>query len=461
MTETLEIGLLGRIRFGDGNIDKLPKKSQALLAYLAANPGRAIPRDQLADLLWSTSGPEQARHSLRQGLAAVRRALGPDARDLIATVGTDVLLAADAVDVDLHRFETLAPSMASADLTAANALYRDEFLAGFDIASEPFMAWVGVERARLESMACGVLRRLAAVLSDAGEHDAAIAAAQRLVALDPLHEDGHRVLMQLYALVGRRVEAIRQFSTLSDNLRRELDVAPDQNTVAVARAIRAASSTPALLSAEDVADRNAIGSDAETGSGGPLHEVAEGAATIRPLETDRRTNGATIPGVLAVSAIAPHAVSAGTWRDANPSSWLRLLAALSLVGAFVTAAGAGIWYHALLRFDGEWTVQLVCETNPMARGYTFHFPAQVKDGLLHGERGIAGKPGWLEIEGPIGADGRAILKARGLTNEPSRTYYAVETGTPYGYTLEARFNGTNGHGKRIELRACSVSFTKI
>src|SRR5271169_3098174 len=88
MTKIIEIGLLGRIRFSDSNIDKLPKKSQDPLAYLAVNPGRAIPRDQLVDLLWSTSGPEQARHSLRQGLAAVRRALGPDARDLIATVGT-------------------------------------------------------------------------------------------------------------------------------------------------------------------------------------------------------------------------------------------------------------------------------------------------------------------------------------------------------------------------------------
>src|SRR5271163_101299 len=221
--KTLEIKLLGQFRHG-GSYGDLPKKAQALLAYLAMNRGRAIPRDQLADLLWSTSGPEQGRQSLRQSLATVRRALGADARGVIETVGADVLLAASgAIDVDVQRFETLAQSTATADLAGANELYRGEFLADFDVPSEPFMDWVRVERARLEATACGMLRRLAAALSDAGEHDAAIAAAERLITLDPLREDGHRLLMQLFASVGRRAEAIRQFAICKDSLRRKAE----------------------------------------------------------------------------------------------------------------------------------------------------------------------------------------------------------------------------------------------
>ncbi len=244
--KTLEIKLLGQFRCS-GSHDDLPKKAQALLTYLAMNRGRAIPRDQLAELLWSTSGPEQGRQSLRQSLAAVRRALGADARGMVETVGTDVLLAASgAVDVDVQRFETLAQSTVTADLAAANALYRGEFLADFDVPSEPFMDWVRVERTRLEATACGMLLRLAAALSDAGEHDAAIAVAERLVALDPLREDGHRLLMQLFASVGRRAEAVRQFAICKDNLRRQLDVAPDAKTVALAQAIQAEGPTLAL-----------------------------------------------------------------------------------------------------------------------------------------------------------------------------------------------------------------------
>ena len=60
----------------------LPKKAQALLAYLAMQDGRPVPREQLAELLWGASGGEQARRSLRQCLMSVRAALkaGGDAR---------------------------------------------------------------------------------------------------------------------------------------------------------------------------------------------------------------------------------------------------------------------------------------------------------------------------------------------------------------------------------------------
>jgi len=253
------IKLLGQFRHRHGNYDGLPKKAQALFAYLAMNRERTIPRDRLADLLWSNSGPEQGRHSLRQSLAAVRRALGADARDLIGTIGNDVLFAAsDRVDVDARRFEILAQSTALADLVAANELYRGEFLADFDVPSEPFMNWVRLERTRLEATACGMLHRLAAALSEGGEHDVAIAAAQRLIAFDPLREDGHRLLMQLYARVGRRGEAIRQFATCRDCLRRELDVAPDDETIALANAIRAGALAHGPPGVSSKADRDAM-----------------------------------------------------------------------------------------------------------------------------------------------------------------------------------------------------------
>src|SRR5580704_4771032 len=240
MAKVLEIRLLGAFQHADGSHDGLPRKARALLAYLVMNPGRAIPRDQLADLLWSTSGSEQARQSLRQCLALVRRALGTGLQDLIATVDRDALsVSPGAVDVDARRFEALAQSTSIADLAAADERYRGPFLTDFDVPSEPFMTWAGVERARLESIASSVQRRLAVALADTADHEGAAAAARRLVARDPLNEDGHRLLMELYASAGRRAEALRQFATLSENLRRELDVAPDKKTVALARAIRA------------------------------------------------------------------------------------------------------------------------------------------------------------------------------------------------------------------------------
>jgi len=58
------------IRSGDGALVTIgAKKSQALLAYLAMKPAQHVSREKLAGLLWSSTGPDQARQSLRQTLS--------------------------------------------------------------------------------------------------------------------------------------------------------------------------------------------------------------------------------------------------------------------------------------------------------------------------------------------------------------------------------------------------------
>ena len=112
------------------------------------------------------------------------------------------------------------------------------------------------------------------------------------------------------------------------------------------------------------------------------------------------------------------------------------------------------------RFDGNWNITLVCPTDKTADGYTYHFPALVKNGLLHGEHGTTGNPGWLALDGTIQADGSATMNAKGITNIPRFAAYQVRTGTPYAYTVNAHFDGSSGTGRRIELRACTLTFVK-
>jgi DNA-binding SARP family transcriptional activator len=88
---------------------------------------------------------------------------------------------------------------------------RGEFLADFDLDSEPFGDWLAAERDRTLDMVCNILRQVAADQDAAGEHEAAIQSGRRLVALDPLSESGHRALMRAYAHAGRRAEALRQY----------------------------------------------------------------------------------------------------------------------------------------------------------------------------------------------------------------------------------------------------------
>lgn len=80
-----------------------------------------------------------------------------------------------------------------------------------------------------------MLRRLLRHRVDSGVPDGAIAAATRLLALDPLDESIHRTLMRLHAEGGRRGAALRQYEACATILRRELDIEPDAETRALHR----------------------------------------------------------------------------------------------------------------------------------------------------------------------------------------------------------------------------------
>ena len=205
----LSIGVLGSLVIErDGcRLGKVPKKARALLGYLAAQGGQAISRERLADLLWPYQGSEQARHSLRNCLLELRKALGSSAaRHLVADFANCRI---DEVVVDLDRFERLSRSLDRAELQAAAELYRGEFLADFDLDSEPFQEWLAAERDRTLALICDILQRLTAAHDAAGESDAAIQSGRRLVALDPLSEFGQRALMRAPGAAARRCASIR------------------------------------------------------------------------------------------------------------------------------------------------------------------------------------------------------------------------------------------------------------
>lgn len=112
------------------------------------------------------------------------------------------------------------------------------------------------------------------------------------------------------------------------------------------------------------------------------------------------------------------------------------------------------------RFDGAWETILSCENAGRALGYSYKFQSSVKNGTLHGERGVKGKPGWLQLDGVILTDGSADLYAQGLVGAAETAVGRRPAGTDYGYHVDAKFSGDAGAGKRVEGRACSVTFTR-
>src|SRR6185295_17643357 len=98
----------------------LPKKTQALIAYLALAP-RPVTRVELATLLWGETGRSQAQQSLRQTLSGLRQSLGKQADVLVADAQL-VGLERGGFESDAHAFETLAAKADTGSLAQAAAL---------------------------------------------------------------------------------------------------------------------------------------------------------------------------------------------------------------------------------------------------------------------------------------------------------------------------------------------------
>ncbi len=229
----MQVRLFGRLAVtaDDGKPVKIAgKKHQALFAYLAVNAGKAQPRERLAELLWGDRFDEQARQSLRQAISKLRKDLSDTEEELLLTDGDDITLNSDVILVDAIKFEQLAATESSGALEEAATLYRGAFLDGFNIKEKGFEDWIRSERLRFGELAADVLAKLSRYQAGSGDANAAIHTTKRLIAVDPLGEEGHRALMRLYAEKGKRALALKQFQTLETALRSELDTEPDADT---------------------------------------------------------------------------------------------------------------------------------------------------------------------------------------------------------------------------------------
>ncbi len=118
------------------------------------------------------------------------------------------------------------------------------------------------------------------------------------------------------------------------------------------------------------------------------------------------------------------------------------------------------------RFDGKWLTKLTCPPKGNTEGYTWQFDSVIQNSNFHGERGTAGEPGYLLIEGKIAEDGKAKLSANGIvaSRKYSRGVFAHK-GEEYSYNIKAQFKETEGTGTRDEGlgivgRPCTFEFAK-
>ncbi len=198
------------------------KTRELLLFLLVHEDGRT--REQVGAALWPEASSAQVRNNFHVALHHLRRALH-HAEWVRFERDRYRLDVQGAVRFDARDFEdAVTKAMRAARRGAfpvdavrdALSLYRGDFLDG-----EPVGDWHFEVRDRLARLHADALAASGAALLSAGRHDEAIAAAEQLVAKDPLSEGGYRTLMMARARGGDRDGALREFRRLEAVLRRE------------------------------------------------------------------------------------------------------------------------------------------------------------------------------------------------------------------------------------------------
>lgn len=242
------------------------RKPAALLKMLALAPGNRLHREQVMDALWpemdaaSSANLRKAIHHARNALEDV----GPGSGALIRTDGDVVSLAAAGLSIDVELFRTsLAAARRARDVDEyrrAIALYRGELLP-----DDRYDDWAGGPRRELHVEFRAGLAELAGLLEAGGDLDAATAVVRRLVATEPTREESHVSLIRLYALAGRRSDALGQYEHLRRLLDEELGTEPGPETQQLFEEIRARRGDEPELTAdlwERVGDLRVLSGDA-------------------------------------------------------------------------------------------------------------------------------------------------------------------------------------------------------
>lgn len=238
---------MGAFRLDDGSASTFhirTRKARALLAVLVLQ-GRSMPREAMADILWSDRGPAQARSSLRQAIFELLHS-DADAGSLLIADRQQLAVRDEAVVSDLELISKTASKGEWAGLLALLESSDCGLLTNLDGLDSEFDDWLRMQRSREPA------RTLALVVTAIERRSAeigppvAIALVDEILRLDPVSEEATRLGMRLAQEAGDSAATHRYFSTLRARLRTEYDAEPAVETVEAFAALKVRRPMPGL-----------------------------------------------------------------------------------------------------------------------------------------------------------------------------------------------------------------------
>jgi DNA-binding SARP family transcriptional activator len=206
----------------------LPMGCQRLVA-LVALADRPIRRSRIAATLWPDTSEDRARANLRSALWRVS-----SVADVLVTSAWHVGLA-DGVAVDYR-----------AEVAAFNRLNDSRHDIAHDLALAQEIGgrcgellldwgedWVMVERERFRQIRLQTIDALGERLCESGRYRDALRVVLAGMAMDPLRESPHRLMVKAHLRLGNVADAIRQYRTYERLLDEELGVQPTRELTAM------------------------------------------------------------------------------------------------------------------------------------------------------------------------------------------------------------------------------------
>ncbi|UCF09315.1 MAG: tetratricopeptide repeat protein [Candidatus Bipolaricaulota bacterium] len=254
--EVLRIRLLGRfevLRDGEPVPDEDwgRRKTETLLKVLLTEPGRVFSQDRLLDLLFSGEDLERARSNLFGRMSQLRRALEPDLKrgvdstfirregqgyyfDVSGPCWIDTVGFARLLEEGEKHLREGRNAEATEALEGAVGLYRGTFLE-----ADPYEEWTLEAREGWQERYISALTGLAEAYAHAGDRHRAVMACRTAFDLRPSRELVLQQLMRYHHAAGERSEALRVYERGVEALKRDLDVEPSSETVALRERVMA------------------------------------------------------------------------------------------------------------------------------------------------------------------------------------------------------------------------------
>lgn len=240
---TLRIQLTGELRVeANGRVLDASRlggeRARLVFALLVLGRGRPLTRDELAEAVWDERLPPTWRPALRNVLSRVRA--------FVKEVGAGVEVVGDAsgcyrlscseadVEVDLEAMDRSLEQARAALAGDDPARALELAAAAREVALPPFLPglegrWIDDVRARQRYTLSAALQ----LMGEAAVHrdpPAAVARARELIELDPVSEEGYRLLMRAHVAAGNRAGALTAYMACRAALAEELGVEPSSAT---------------------------------------------------------------------------------------------------------------------------------------------------------------------------------------------------------------------------------------